>query len=67
MKTVCETCLKAKQTRLPFGENRERAKRPLEVLHTDVCDPMEVPTWQTIYSHDAGRLYTLHDNISLEE
>lgn len=44
METTCETCLKAKQTRLPFGEERERAKRPLEILHTDVCGPVEIST-----------------------
>lgn len=43
--TVCETCLKAKQTRLSFGENRLRAKRPLEIVHTDICGPVDPSTW----------------------
>jgi len=32
LKTICEVCQKAKQTRLKFGETRSRAKRPLELI-----------------------------------
>lgn len=42
---VCEICLKAKQTRQPFGEKSLRAKRPLEIIYTDVCGPIDPPTW----------------------
>lgn len=45
LNNVCETCLKAKQTRIPFGEKRTRAKRPLEIVHTDVCGPIDPITW----------------------
>lgn len=42
---VCETCLKAKQTRLPFGDKRLKATRPLEIVHTDICGPVDPSTW----------------------
>lgn len=45
LNNTCEICLKAKQTRIPFGKERTRAKRPLEIIHTDVCGPIEPVTW----------------------
>lgn len=42
---TCEVCLKAKQTRMSFGETRGRAKRPLGLIHTDVCGPIKPSTW----------------------
>lgn len=37
----CEVCTLEKQTRLPFPENKgNRTKNLLEIVHTDVCDPM---------------------------
>lgn len=42
---TCEVCIKAKQTRFPFNTQRKRAQRILEILHTDVCGPFEVETW----------------------
>ncbi|KYN05076.1 Copia protein [Cyphomyrmex costatus] len=42
LKTVCEVChththtQRAKQTRLKFEDARTRAKRPLEIIHTDL-------------------------------
>jgi hypothetical protein len=41
---TCEICLKAKQTRFPFSTERTRATRPLEIIHTDICQ-IEKPTW----------------------
>ncbi|RYA68263.1 hypothetical protein DD592_26860 [Enterobacter cloacae complex sp. 2DZ2F20B] len=41
----CEVCMEAKQTRLPFNTTRQRARRPLEILHTDVCGPIDPETW----------------------
>lgn len=31
--SLCESCLKGKQTRLPFDGTRPRAKRPLQLIH----------------------------------
>ncbi|KYM96030.1 Copia protein [Cyphomyrmex costatus] len=45
LKTVCEVCQRAKQTRLKFGDARTRAKRPLEIIHTDLCGPIDPITW----------------------
>lgn len=49
--TLCDVCVRAKQTRKPFGKERSRASRPLEIVHTDVCGPIEPPTW------DGNRYY----------
>lgn len=42
---VCGTCMKAKQTRAPFKGNGMQTKRVLELVHSDVCGPVEIPTW----------------------
>ncbi|KYN01654.1 Copia protein [Cyphomyrmex costatus] len=42
---ICEVCLKARQTRQPFKEVRRRAQRPLEIIHTDLCGPINPKTW----------------------
>jgi len=40
---VCGTCERAKQTKMRFGTKpRERANKPLELVHTDVLGPVEV-------------------------
>lgn len=41
----CEICLQAKQVRFPFDSERTKAKRPLELIHTDLCGPIEPNTW----------------------
>ncbi|WVZ01111.1 hypothetical protein V8G54_027180 [Vigna mungo] len=41
----CEVCIIAKQTRRPFKTHLVmRSKERLEVVHSDVCGPMETPT-----------------------
>jgi len=40
----CKICIKSKQVRVPFGKERSRATRPLEIIHT-VCGPIEPSTW----------------------
>ena len=41
-KEACDGCMKGKQTRKPFPkESTTRANEILEVIHTDVCGPME--------------------------
>lgn len=42
---VCEGCLVAKQTRQPFPKEAQwRATKPLELVHTDLCGPINPPT-----------------------
>lgn len=41
----CEICLKAKQVRFPFDSERTKATRPLEIIHTDLCGPIDPETW----------------------
>jgi len=40
----CITCLEDKQTRLPFQISNTRTKRILELIHSDLCGPMETPS-----------------------
>lgn len=39
---LCEACIKGKQSRLKFEKqkNKENIKRPLFVIHFDVCGPI---------------------------
>ena len=39
---TCEPCLMVKMTKTPFSGTMERAKDLLEIIHTDVCGPMNV-------------------------
>ena len=39
---ACEPCLMGKMTKTPFSGTMERATDLLEIIHTDVCDPMGV-------------------------
>lgn len=41
----CDTCAFAKQCRNPFDGTRTRAKRPLELVHSDVCGPSSVASY----------------------
>lgn len=41
---VCETCMKAKQLKVPFKENNTKTKQVLKLVHSDVCGPIEIPT-----------------------
>jgi hypothetical protein len=34
----CEVCLAAKFDRAPFGTNEFRSTRPMQLLHTDLCE-----------------------------
>jgi hypothetical protein len=53
LKTTCESCILAKQHRKTFrvGESY-RAKHPLEIVHSDLCGPMQTPSI-------SGKLYFL--------
>src|SRR6187401_1626917 len=39
---ACKPCLMGKMTKTPFSGTVERATELLEIIHTDVCDPMSV-------------------------
>ena len=39
---ACEPCLMGKMTKTPFSGTMERATDLLEIIHTDVCNPMSV-------------------------
>ena len=39
---VCESCLEGKMTKRPFKAKGYRATIPLELVHTDVCGPINV-------------------------
>ena len=39
---ACELCLLGKMTKTPFSGTMERATDLLEMIHSDVCDPMSV-------------------------
>jgi len=40
----CEACIHGKQSRKPFQSSSWRAKFKLELIHTDLCGPMQVPS-----------------------
>lgn len=40
--TVCECCLEGKMARLPYPQQAERrTTQPLQLVHTDLCGPMQ--------------------------
>lgn len=43
---LCEACINGKQARLPFAKtkNKNHVKRPLFIVHTDVCGPITPST-----------------------
>ena len=41
---TCEPCLMGKMTKTPFSGTMERATELLEIIHTDVCGPMNIET-----------------------
>ena len=44
---ICKSCLEGKQHRQPFPSgNSRRAKKILELVHTDVCGPMRTLTFK---------------------
>ena len=38
--STCDTCLRSKLKQLPYSSNSARATKPLELVHTDVCGPI---------------------------
>ena len=41
---TCEACLMGKMTKMPFTSHREWALELLNIIHSDVCGPMNIPT-----------------------
>lgn len=41
-KEVCQPCVQAKQTRIPFPTSTSTTKNPMELVHMDVCGPLPV-------------------------
>ena len=56
---TCQACLMGKMTKNPFKGYVERAGELFEIIHTDVCGPLSIPT-------RGGYLYflTLTDDLS---
>lgn len=42
---VCEQCLSGKQHKIRFKNSESRATQPLEIVHADVCGPMETTSF----------------------
>lgn len=45
LKTICKVCQRAEQSTLKFEDLRSRAKRPLQIIHTDLCGPIDPNKW----------------------
>lgn len=57
--TTCENCMEGKMARLPFPISTTRSKKVLDLIHTDLCGPMQTAT-------PSGKKYilTLIDDFS---
>lgn len=42
---LCSTCVQGKQTKLPHNETRQRATRPLQLVHSDLLGPVTPTTY----------------------
>jgi hypothetical protein len=42
---VCSVCMKARIVGSPFNKKRDRAKRPLQIIHCDVSGPTDTETY----------------------
>ncbi len=40
-RSVCENRVTSKQSRQPFPSSQSKAARPLELVHINVCEPMQ--------------------------
>lgn len=57
--SFCETCTLAKQKRKPFKGTLPKATKLLEIIHTDICGPLDTET------HDGKRYFmTILDDYS---
>ena len=44
MPAICATCIKAKHQRTYIRKPARRAERPFELIHSDLCGPIQVPS-----------------------
>lgn len=42
---ICEICYEGKQSRYPFKRSETKSRKMLELIHADVCGPMEVESF----------------------
>ena len=62
----CEGCLLGKMSKLPFPKkSNHRAKALLEIVHTDLCGPMEIPShggsrYVLMFTDDYSRYTTVY-------
>ena len=56
---ACEPCLLGKMTKTPFFGTMKRATDLLEIIHTDVCDPVSVKA-RSVYRY----FLTFTDDLS---
>ena len=62
---VCEPCQKGKQTRQPSHKPAKRAKRPGELVHSDLCGKIEPPSvgghnYAGTFTDDATRMTSIY-------
>ena len=71
---VCEPCLEGKQTRQPSHKPATRASEPLELIHSDLCGPIDPTTYggtnyYVLFTDDFTRMshiYPLKGKTSVE-
>ena len=57
---ACEPCLMGKKTKMPFSGTMKQATDLLEIIHTDVCGPMNIEArggyhYFLTFTHDLSR------------
>lgn len=60
-KSNCEVCCEGKQSRLPFPHKGHRSEKLLELIHSDLCGPMETRSigqarYFLLFVDDASRM-----------
>lgn len=67
---ICEVCVKSKQYHLSFYGKTPRVTRPIELIHSDVCKPLDVATnnaRRKIFCYIYMLLYTFYGHIFIEK